>query len=501
MQKNVKKYSKNLAVSIIYCNFAPTKQHYLVTAPQGHKKQSNMANVIKSAILAVNGKKSQLVIDNGQMYFGSHTAGWGTNPQELGIKSGWGWKYVARLGATDQTDIDDLQSWAQAIGNVIGQPVTSIEVRENPTPKPKPAPAQEQEQEPTPAPVETPAPAQEQEHAAPAETAKPKPAPIPQAQTAPQGDPSNVLAGLSNFLASDVYNRVLANLQPVLEQLTQQAAANAAAPAQQIVVKTLDGTEHNVEGQTHKDFARILNIVANNIPVLLHGEAGTGKTTLAKQIAQALGLDFYKQGFAGTKYDYTGYIDANGQRVETPAARAYKYGGLLLLDEIFASDPQALLAINGMRDGDPVEFAGELIYPHKNFRLVCADNTIGMGATDGYDRNEQDISFVNGLARVEVFADPNIELANCGGDAALLEYYTDLKKAVKTCGVSLPISPRDMRRAAKIKLISNNDLAFTLKTSTLSGLQQDILRTLFVNLDHKENIWAQAHKTLIGLAA
>lgn len=445
-----------------------------------------MANVIKSAILAVNGKKSQLVIDNGQMYFGSHTAGWGTNPQELGIKSGWGWKYVARLGATDQTDIDDLQSWAQAIGNVIGQPVTSIEVRENPAPVPTPAQEQEQEHA-NPAPVETPKP-------------KPAPIPTPQANTA-NGDPSNVLAGLSNFLASDVYNRVLTNLQPVLEQLTQQAAANAAAPAQQIVVKTLDGTEHNVEGQTHKDFARILNIVANNIPVLLHGEAGTGKTTLAKQIAQALGLDFYKQGFAGTKYDYTGYIDANGNRVETPAARAYKYGGLLLLDEIFASDPQALLAINGMRDGDPVEFAGELIYPHKNFRLVCADNTIGMGATDGYDRNEQDISFVNGLARVEVFADPNIELANCGGDAALLEYYTDLKKAVKTCGVSLPISPRDMRRAAKIKVISNNDLAFTLKTSTLSGLQQDILRTLFVNLDHKENIWAQAHKTLIGLAA
>ena len=465
-----------------------------------------MANVIKSAILAVNGKKSQLVISNGQMYFGSHTAGWGTNPQELGVKSGWGWKYIACLGATDQQTIDDLQSWAQAISNVIGQPVTSIEVRENPAPKPKPAPVptdgqpapQEQEHA---APAETPT--QEQEHAAPAETAKPKPAPIPtpQANAAPTGDPSNILAGLGTYLASDVYNRVLANLQPVLEQLTQQAAANAAAPAHQIVVKQLDGTEHNVEGQTHKDFGRILNIVANNIPVLLHGKAGTGKTTLAKQIAQALGLDFYKQGFAGTKYDYTGYIDANGQRVETPAAKAYKYGGLLLLDEIFASDPQALLAINGMRDGDPVEFAGELIYPHKDFRLVCADNTIGMGATDGYDRNEQDISFINGLARIEVFADPNIELANCGGDAALLEYYTDLRKAVETCGVSLPISPRDMRRAAKIKLLANNDLVFTLKTSTLSGLQQDILRTLFVNLDHKENVWAQAHKQLIGLAA
>ena len=479
-----------------------------------------MANYFKSPILAVNGKKSQLVIFNGHAYFGSHTANWGKTPQELGIKSAWGWKYVADLGATDQTTIDDLQTWAQAIANVIGQPVTSIEVRENPAPKPKPAPvptpatddqpAQEQENQPapvptpatdeqpatddqpTPAPVPTP---QEQTNPAPANPFAAK----PQAQTA-NGDPSNILAGLSNFLATDVYNRVVNELTPVIEKLTAQAAKQANTGTVQIEVKTATGLNH-VDGKTHKEFPFVLDLVYNNIPTLLTGEAGTGKTTLAKHVAQALGLDFYKQGFAGTKYDYTGYVDANGQRVETPAAKAYKYGGVLLLDEVFASDPQALLAINGMRDGDPVEFAGELIYPHENFRLICADNTIGMGATNGYDRNEQDISFINGLARVEISADPNIELANCGGDAALLEYYSDLKKAIATCGVTLPVSPRDMKRAAKIRQLTNGNLAQTLKTSTLCGLQQDILRTLFVNLDHKENVWAQAHKQLITEAA
>lgn len=471
----------------------------------------------KSLIIAVNGKKSQIVINDGRAYFGSHTANWGKPAQELGLKSGWGWKYVADMGATDDTNLTDLNRWGTAIAAAIGEPVNSIEVREQPAPRPRPAatddqpapvptPAQEQEQ---PAPVPTddqPAPAQEQEQEQPAPVPTPKPAPTPkptprpQAQTAPATDPTNILAGLSNFLATDIYNRVLTELTPLIEQMTAQAAQANQQTARVIEVKTATGT-HAIEGQTHRDFGLILNLVNNNIPVLLYGPAGTGKTTLAKQIAQALGLDFYKQGFAGTKYDYTGYVDANGQRVLTPAARAYKNGGVLLLDEVFASDPQALLAINGMRDGDPVEFAGELIYPHENFRLICADNTIGMGASDGYDRNEQDISFVNGLARVEVFADPNIELANCGGDAALLEYYTDLKKAVATCGVTLPISPRDMRRAARIRQLTNGDLAQTLKTATLSGLQRDILNTLYMNLDHKENVWAKAHNKLIREAA
>ena len=153
-----------------------------------------MANYIKSPILAVNGKKSQLVISNGRAYFGSHTSDWGQTPQALGVKSGWGWKYLADLGTTDKTEINDLQTWANLISEAIGKPVTSIEVRENPAPRPKPAPATDgqaaTDDQPTPAPVPTPQ-EQEQENqptpatddrptdGQPATDDQPTPAPVP----------------------------------------------------------------------------------------------------------------------------------------------------------------------------------------------------------------------------------------------------------------------------------------------------------------------------------
>lgn len=69
------------------------------------------------------------------------------------------------------------------------------------------------------------------------------------------------------------------------------------------------------------------------------GPAGSGKTTIASQVAQALGLDFYCYGAISQAFEFLGYYDANGKYVETDFYRAFKHGGLVLMDEMDASTP------------------------------------------------------------------------------------------------------------------------------------------------------------------
>ena len=73
------------------------------------------------------------------------------------------------------------------------------------------------------------------------------------------------------------------------------------------------------------------------------GPAGTGKNFIAKQVADALGLDFYFSNAVTQEYKITGYGDANGEFVKTQFFDAFTKGGLFLLDEMDASCPEALI--------------------------------------------------------------------------------------------------------------------------------------------------------------
>ena len=48
-----------------------------------------------------------------------------------------------------------------------------------------------------------------------------------------------------------------------------------------------------IPGVQHSKFETVLKFVANDEPVYLAGPAGSGKNVICKQVAEALGLDFY----------------------------------------------------------------------------------------------------------------------------------------------------------------------------------------------------------------
>lgn len=140
-----------------------------------------------------------------------------------------------------------------------------------------------------------------------------------------------------------------------------------------------------------------------NRPILLTGEAGSFKSHTAQQVAELLGFDFYSLsvGEQSTQAHLLGFIDATGNYRSTAFRKAFEHGGVFLLDEIDAGNPNVLLAINtGMSNGF-VDFPDEQVTIHKDFRLIATANTFGNGANAQYvGRNKLDLATSNRFYKI-----------------------------------------------------------------------------------------------------
>src|SRR5262249_40226256 len=138
--------------------------------------------------------------------------------------------------------------------------------------------------------------------------------------------------------------------------------------------------------------------------VLLVGPAGSGKTHLAKQVAQALGLDFaHISCSAGmSEGQLLGRLVPTGEAgrfeyLRSEVVRCYEEGGVFLFDEIAAADSNTLLVINSaLANGQmcvPNRPHNPVAVKHPDFVCMAAANTFGTGADRQYvGRNQLDES-------------------------------------------------------------------------------------------------------------
>lgn len=127
----------------------------------------------------------------------------------------------------------------------------------------------------------------------------------------------------------------------------------------------------------------VLGLIKANIPVWLHGPAGTGKSTCARYAAEALGLDYYEVNLAGALPSAVKGKDRLNEFIEAEFCKAYENGGVLVLEEFDMAHPQTAGAINNaIANGHFHNDAnGKVIPRHPEFRIVATANTLGIGAT------------------------------------------------------------------------------------------------------------------------
>lgn len=222
----------------------------------------------------------------------------------------------------------------------------------------------------------------------------------------------------------------------------------------------------------HKDFDRILSMMMDNESVYLCGPAGTGKSYLAQQLADALELEYYYTNSVTDDVQIKGFVDANGHYHGTQFYDAFTKGGVFLLDELDASIPETLVLLNNALANGYFSFPNGKAKAHKDFHCIAAGNTFGTGADATYTgRYQLDGSSMDRFALVMVDYDERIENAMSNGDKELVQFAHDFRKAVAKTGVSCLCTYRAIKRLAKFA--GYMDKRDAIRIGLLKGLATD----------------------------
>ena len=222
------------------------------------------------------------------------------------------------------------------------------------------------------------------------------------------------------------------------------------------IIKIGEKPEVKIDGMLHPIFKRLVQKLTRHGQAYLVGPAGSGKTTLGEQAAQALSLDF---GFiscsAGmAEAHLLGRMIANGTYLPSRFVELYENGGLFLFDEVDAADANTMLVLNSAlangylsvpnRQGQPVARR------HASFKCLVAANTLGTGSFEFSGRVCMDAAFLDRFALSRLLVDYNLDLERSflAGDAEFARVLHKVRFNLEATKTRRVVSTRAFRDAA-----------------------------------------------------
>lgn len=278
--------------------------------------------------------------------------------------------------------------------------------------------------------------------------------------------------------ASKLYQTCFAQWQLALsayqaahQEYVKQLLATQDKPADLFVVADPSKVDADADHK-HPAFQKTLQLAKARKNVLLVGPAGTGKTTLASQVAAELGLDFASISVtAGMSVSQlTGWIMPGGY-LQSDFVRLYENGGVFLMDEMDAADANTLTIINQALSNGGFHIAQRTdkteVKKHPDFICIAAANTYGTGGDLIYAGREQlDAATLDRFMNVYVDYDRQLEKKRC--DPEVLNFAHAVRDAILKLKLRRVMSTRkaidlsDMKRgAAKWTLDECKDCYFT----------------------------------------
>lgn len=259
-----------------------------------------------------------------------------------------------------------------------------------------------------------------------------------------------MLAKIAGQVVAETMAKANSKLDAVILK-AEKAVANAQKSV--LHVRVNGGNVVNLSSEAHELLPKIIANAKLGENTLLMGPAGCGKTTLAKQLSEALALPF---GFlclsAGVSETWLYGRQTPQGFVEGEFSKFYRNGGVFLLDEIDAADANLLLSINtALANGSMYNpILGEKIKRHENFVCVAAANTFGLGGNAQYTgRNRLDAATLDRFATLKLDYSKALEARLCA-DTKLLEKLHKARETLEARNALQVISTRAIERTAKL---------------------------------------------------
>lgn len=250
----------------------------------------------------------------------------------------------------------------------------------------------------------------------------------------------------------------------MVRNLTLEVLSELKPEVREIVVKVADRPAVKMDGKVHEKFDEILDLAAQRMEILMIGPAGCGKSHVAAQIAKALDLRFGSISCSAgmSEGQITGRLipTGDGGRFEYQRSQFvefYEEGGVFLLDELDAADPNVLLVINqALANGHlpvPNRIGSPRAERHPDFVLIAAANTFGNGANRMYvGRNQLDESTLDRFRIGQVVMNYDQELEqSILSDADLLERFWSIRRRAADCQLRRVVSTRFIAKAATMR--------------------------------------------------
>lgn len=227
----------------------------------------------------------------------------------------------------------------------------------------------------------------------------------------------------------------------------------------------------------HEKFNQVLTYAQLGEPIMLVGPAGSGKNVIVQQVADALGVKMRYINNASDEFKLTGYMDAGGVYHGTEFYDACVEGGVFFLDEIDASDANALIILNSVLANHYMTFPHKHIDVNPDLRIITAANTFGTGADLDYvGRNTLDAATLDRFDIISVDYDRTLE-RHLYPDSDVLEFMWAFRDAVNISKIHHIVSTRGIGKVYRKEMngISPREI---LLSNVVKNLNQDDLNTI-----------------------